>query len=231
MNLALEHVPRNGAADQGGCDVVEEARQHEHQDQQHHAALPVVRQQCRHRIRNPALLEMPGQQRKPHQQQEQVAERDPLMRHVVAEAAEAGAVFEAGEDELVDDDDGKARSARPEASCGGTARHPSSVSANRMKSTGIPNTRMGSITTPRMAGRIREVTEMAAGNVRYFSAFSQPAISVTATLACCSSLPMVKKPWNWPGKCRYVTGTPASFNRAAYSAPSSRKGSAPAVST
>ena len=24
---------------------------------------------------------------------------------------------------------------------------------------------------------------------------------------------MVKKPWNWPGKCRYVTGTPASFRR------------------
>ena len=109
VNLALEHVPRNGAADQRGGDVVEEARQHEHQDQQHDAAPPVVRQQCRHRIRNPALLEMPGQQRKSHQQQEQVAERDPLMRHVVAEAAEAGAVFEAGEDELVDDDDGKAR--------------------------------------------------------------------------------------------------------------------------
>ena len=31
------------------------------------------------------------------------------MRHVVAEAVEAGAVLEAGEDELVDDDDGKAR--------------------------------------------------------------------------------------------------------------------------
>ena len=79
--------------------------------------------------------------------------------------------------------------------------------------------------------RIRESQKSAAGTVRYFSAFSQPAISLAATLACCSSLPMVKKPWNWPGKCRYVTGTPASFNRAAYSAPSSRKGSAPAVST
>ncbi len=39
-------------------------------------------------------------------------------------------------------------------------------------------------------------------NAHHFSAFSQPAISLTATLACCSSLPMVKKPWNWPGKCR-----------------------------
>jgi hypothetical protein len=109
VNLALEDVPRNGAADQCGGDIVEKAREHEHQHQQHDAALPVVRQQCRHRIRNPALLEMPGQQRESHQQQEQVAERDPLMRHVVAEAAEACAVLEAGEDELVDDDDGKAR--------------------------------------------------------------------------------------------------------------------------
>src|SRR5207302_11405004 len=34
VNLAPEYVPRNGAADQGGGDVVEEARQHEHQDEQ-----------------------------------------------------------------------------------------------------------------------------------------------------------------------------------------------------
>jgi hypothetical protein len=32
--------------------------------------------------------------------------------------------------------------------------------------------------------------------VSYFSAFSQAPISFAATLACCSSLPMVKKPWN-----------------------------------
>ena len=108
VNLALEHVPRNGAADQGGGDIVEEARQHEHQDEQHDAALPVVRQQRRHLIRNPALLEMPGQQRKPHQQQEQIGERDPLMRHVVAEAGQARTVLEAGEDQFVDDDRGKA---------------------------------------------------------------------------------------------------------------------------
>ena len=108
MNLALEHVPRNGAADQGRGDIVEEAREHEHQDEQHDAALPVVRQQRRHLIRNPALLEMPGQQRKPHQQQEQIGERDPLMRHVVAEAGQARTVLEAGEDQFVDDDRGKA---------------------------------------------------------------------------------------------------------------------------
>ena len=35
-----------------------------------------------------------------------------------------------------------------------------------------------------------------------YSAFSQTLISLAATLACCSNLPMVKKPWNWPAKCR-----------------------------
>ena len=60
----------------------------------------------------------------------------------------------------------------------------------------------------------------------------QPApISFAATLACGSSLPMVKKPWNWPGNVLYVTGTPASFKRLANSSPSSRSGSAPAVNT
>ena len=108
MNLAVEHVSRNGAADQGGGDIVEEARQHEHQDEQDNAALPVVRQQRRHLIRNPALLEMPGQQRKAHQEQEQIGERDPLMRHVVAEAGQARTVFETGEDQFVGDDRGKA---------------------------------------------------------------------------------------------------------------------------
>jgi len=108
VNLALEHVPRNGAADQGGGDIVEEARQHEHQDEQDNAALPIVRQQRRHLIRNPAFLEMPGQQRKPHQEQEQIGERDPLMRHMVAEAVQARTVLEPGKDQFVDDDRGKA---------------------------------------------------------------------------------------------------------------------------
>jgi len=37
MDLALKHMPRNRPADQGGRDVVEEARQHEYQEQQGHA--------------------------------------------------------------------------------------------------------------------------------------------------------------------------------------------------
>ena len=31
------------------------------------------------------------------------------------------------------------------------------------------------------------------------NSFNQAPISRTATLACGSNLPMVKKPWNWPG--------------------------------
>ena len=51
-------------------------------------------------------------------------------------------------------------------------------------------------------GLERRAEWMWTATLRYFSAFSQAAISLTAMLACCKSLPMVKKPWNWPGKWR-----------------------------
>ena len=111
MDFALKYVPGHRAADQCRRDIVEEARQHEHQHQQHKAALPVVRKQRRHLVGHAALLEMPRQQRKPHQQQEQIGQNDPLMLHVQAEAGEAGAGFEAGEGQLVDDDGRKTVSA------------------------------------------------------------------------------------------------------------------------
>ena len=104
MNLALEDMSGDGPADQRRGDIVEETREHEHQDEQHNAALPVVRQQCRHLVRNPAFLEMARQQREAHQKKEQIAQSDPLMPQVVAETAEAGAVFESGEDQLVKHD-------------------------------------------------------------------------------------------------------------------------------
>ena len=138
---------------------------------------------------------MPGQQRKAHQEQEQIGERDPLMRHVVAEAGEAGAVLETGEDEFVHDDRGKAAEGdlkrlvmeqrdpeqrqREEDEVDGYSKHKTLI-------------------TDRLESTVKRVTV----TLRYFSAFNQPAISLTAILACCSSLPMVKKPWNWPGKCR-----------------------------
>ena len=73
-------------------------------NEQREAALPVVRQERRHLFRDLALLEMPRQQRKAHQQQEQVGEDHPLVLHVQREAGEPGAELEAGEDELVERD-------------------------------------------------------------------------------------------------------------------------------
>ena len=54
-----------------------------------------------------ALLEMAREQRKAHQQQEQVGEDHPLVLQVRGEARQAGAVLEAGEAELVERDGGK----------------------------------------------------------------------------------------------------------------------------
>ena len=107
MDFAPEDVARHRAADQGGRDVVEEARQHEHDGEQRKPALPAVRQERRHLVGDAALLEMPRQERKAHQQQEQVGEDHPLVLHVQGEAGQPGAELEAGEDELVDDDRGE----------------------------------------------------------------------------------------------------------------------------
>ena len=108
VDFALEHVARHRAADQRGRDVVEEARQHEHDGEQREPALPSVGQERRHLVRNAAVLEVPGQDRKAHQQQEQVREDHPFVLHVQAEAGQSGAELEAGEDQLVQDDRGEA---------------------------------------------------------------------------------------------------------------------------
>ena len=70
-------------------------------------ALPVVGQERRHDVGQLALLEMARQQRKAHQQQEQVGEDHPLVLHVQRETAEARPELEAGEAELVGDDGGE----------------------------------------------------------------------------------------------------------------------------
>ncbi len=57
---------------------------------------------------NAAVLEMPRQQRKAHQQQEQVREHDGFVLQVQGEAGETAAILEAGEDQLVEDDHRKA---------------------------------------------------------------------------------------------------------------------------
>ena len=59
MYFAPEHVPRHGAADQGGGNIVEETRHHEYNGKQNQAAAPAVWQQRRHRVRDSAVLEMP----------------------------------------------------------------------------------------------------------------------------------------------------------------------------
>ena len=66
MHLAAEHASRDRAADQGGGDVVEKARQDEYEYQKYDAALPVIRKQRRHFVGHAALLEVARQQRKAH---------------------------------------------------------------------------------------------------------------------------------------------------------------------
>ena len=104
-----ENMARHGAADQRGGDVVEEARQHEYDDEQHESALPVVGQEGRHLVGDAALLEMPRQQRKTHQQQEQVREDHPFVLQVPGETRQAVAELEAREREFVEGDRRKSR--------------------------------------------------------------------------------------------------------------------------
>ena len=77
-----EELVRHRAANERGGDVVEEAGQNEHDDEHREGALPVVGQHVREHHRHPALLEVARQERKSHQQGEQVGENDPLVLHV-----------------------------------------------------------------------------------------------------------------------------------------------------
>ena len=97
----LKFVPGHRPADQRGGDVVEEARQNEHNQAQRKPALPVVRQHRGHFIRNPALLERARQQREAHEQQEQVRQDYPFVLHVLAEAREPDTELKSSEGELV----------------------------------------------------------------------------------------------------------------------------------
>ena len=67
-------------------------------------AGPAVRQEGRHLVRDAAVLEVPRQDRKAHQQQEQVCQNHPLVVHLQHEAAETLALPEPGEEQLVDGD-------------------------------------------------------------------------------------------------------------------------------
>jgi hypothetical protein len=69
--------------------------------EQHEAALPVVRQDARQRIRNMTVLEVLREQRESEQQQQQVDQDHPLMNQVGAKAAPASAALKWREKNLV----------------------------------------------------------------------------------------------------------------------------------
>ena len=104
MHLALEDMASNRAADQGRCDVVQKARQHEDDHEQQEPAGPTVRQEPWHLVWDAAVLEVPRQDCKAHQQQEQVGQGHPLVVHLQHETAESLALPEPGEEQLVDGD-------------------------------------------------------------------------------------------------------------------------------
>ena len=104
MDFALEQLQRHRPADQGRRDVVEEARDEPDDGQQEEGALPVVGQQRRHHIGNAALLEVAREQRKAHQQQEQVRQHHPFVLHMLEKSRRARTGLEAGESELVGGD-------------------------------------------------------------------------------------------------------------------------------
>ena len=107
VHAPAEHALRDRATDQRRGDVVEEARQHEHQRQQQEAATPVVRQQVGQPPRQPALLEVARQQREPEQQHEQVGEHRPLAAEVTEQAGKARHTVETSRRQLVDRDRGE----------------------------------------------------------------------------------------------------------------------------
>ncbi len=107
MHPAAKHMPRNGAADERRRNIVEEARKHGDDAEQGQSACPVIGQEARHLVRNPAFLKMPGEQRKAHEQAEQVGKNDPLMLEMADEPRQARAEFEAGKDQLINRDGGK----------------------------------------------------------------------------------------------------------------------------
>ena len=104
MHLAAEHRAGDGAADEGGGDVVEERRQHEDHPQQHEAAFPVVRQVARQHRRHLACLEIVGKQREAEQQAEKVGEDHPFVQHVQRKTFHPRAGLEPREGELVEHD-------------------------------------------------------------------------------------------------------------------------------
>ena len=145
------------------------------------------------------------------------------MPQVAAETAEACTVFESGEDQLVKHDGAETGQRNGQRVVRNSAT-PSSVSANRMKSTGIPNTRTGSIT----------LTSMALDGCGFYSALFQ-CLQPAGDFADCDvgllqQLAHGEEAVELAGEMPVGHGHAGFLEPRAYSAPSSRKGSAPAVS-
>ncbi|MBI4754539.1 MAG: hypothetical protein HY778_03770 [Betaproteobacteria bacterium] len=99
---------RDGAADDGSGDVVQEAREHEDDRQQHEGALPVVGQEARQRLGHAAVLEMPQQQGEAQRQPEQVGAHHPFVGHVGRQAGKARAEPETRKHQLAGGNGGQA---------------------------------------------------------------------------------------------------------------------------
>ena len=96
MHPGPEQLVSHGAANEGGGDIVEKARDDEDHHQHHETALPVGGQKLRQNHRHVALFKMPGKQRKTGEQAEQIDDRHPFMTQVANEAGKAGAGLETG---------------------------------------------------------------------------------------------------------------------------------------
>ncbi|TPW03847.1 MAG: hypothetical protein FD124_2858 [Alphaproteobacteria bacterium] len=103
MHLAPEDVTRERGPEEGCGDVVENAREDEHEREKDEPRRPVVRQHVGRCVHDAALLEMPGEQLETRQQQGQIDERDPLVPDRADEACDAGPVIESRHEELVRD--------------------------------------------------------------------------------------------------------------------------------
>ena len=107
MDAVAVDAGGDGPADQGAGDVIQEARQHEDDDQQGEAAEPAVGENAGQHLGNPTVLEMPRQQREPEQQSEQVDQQDPLVAQVGRQTGEPRPLVKAGVLQLEGSDGGE----------------------------------------------------------------------------------------------------------------------------
>ena len=92
MHAPAKYRGSHGATDDRRGDIVQKTRQYEDHQQQHKAALPVIRQESGQDLRRTAVAEMLREQRKASQQAEQVGENHPLVAQMGNKSIDACAV-------------------------------------------------------------------------------------------------------------------------------------------